>query len=85
MAILPLCRGSGSSGHVRLARPRERHEPCQEITGPLNANLNLPDWFQTQTGNPNGVENELMAYIHQPMLIPLHNQACRSDPGPTAR
>lgn len=85
LAILPLCRGSGTStgafgwldlvGGMNLA---------QEITGPINATINLPDWFQTQTGNPNGVDNELSAYIHKPVLIPLHNQACRLDPGNTS-
>jgi len=85
MAILPLCRGSGSStgtfGWLDLVPGMNL---AQEITGPLNADLDLPDWFQTQTGNPNSVEDELKAYIHQPVLIPLHNQACRVDPGPTA-
>ena len=41
----------------------------------------IPDWFQTQSGNPNSVDDEISAYIHQPVLIPLNNGACRIDPG----
>src|SRR4029079_6271120 len=67
MAILPLCRGSGTStgtfGWLDLVAGMSL---AQEITGPLNADLDLPDWFQTQTGNPNSVEDEVKAYIHQP-------------------
>jgi Flp pilus assembly protein TadG len=85
MAILPLCRGSGTStgtfGWLDLVSGMNL---AQEITGPLDADIDLPDWFQAQTGNPNSVEDELEAYIHQPVLIPLHNQACRIDPGDTA-
>ena len=57
---------------------------AQEITGPLTQTVDIPDWFQTQTGNPNSVEDELEAYIHVPVLIPLHNGACREDPGATS-
>lgn len=84
MAILPLCRGSGTStgafGWLDLVPGMNL---SQEITGPLNTTVDIPDWFQTQTGNPNGVENELLAWVHKPVLIPLHNQACRIDPGAT--
>lgn len=84
LAILPLCRGSGTStGTFGWLDLMAGMNLAQEITGPLNVTLDLPDWFQAQTGNPNGVENELMAYIHKPVLIPLHNQACRQDPGPS--
>ena len=54
---------------------------AQEITGPINTTIDIPDWFQTQPGNPNSVEDELEAYIHKPVLIPLNNGACRVDPG----
>ncbi len=84
MAILPLCKGAGESsgafGWLDLAAGMNL---SQEITGPLNTTLDLPDWFQTQPGNPNSVQSELMAYWHQPVLIPLYNQACREDPGDT--
>jgi len=83
LAILPLCRGSGEStgafGWLDLVAGMNL---AQEITGPINVTIDLPDWFRTQTGNPNGVENELLQYVHKPVLIPLHNQACRNDPGP---
>ena len=85
LAILPLCRGSGTStgafGWLDLVAGQNL---AQEITGPLNTTVDLPDWFQTQTGNPNGVENELLAWVHKPVLIPLHNQACQIDPGASA-
>jgi hypothetical protein len=85
LAILPLCRGSGSStgtfGWLDLVAGQNL---AQEITGPLNAAIDVPDWFQATTGNPNSVEGELLAYVHKPVLIPLHNQACRIDPGATA-
>jgi hypothetical protein len=82
-AILPLCKsannGSGAFGWLDL-------DPGipnlgQEITGPLTVTVDIPDWFQTQSGNPNSVEAELNAYLHQRVLIPLNNGACRVDPG----
>jgi hypothetical protein len=84
MAILPLCRGSGEStgtfGWLDLVPGMNLAE---EIEGPLNIVVDLPDWFQTQPGNPNNVEGEILEYWHEPVLIPLHNQACREDPGDT--
>lgn len=83
MAILPLCKassgGSGAFGWLDL-------DPgianlAGEITGPLTVTVDIPDWFQTQAGNPNSVDGELSAYIRQPVLIPLNNGACRIDPG----
>ena len=85
MAILPLCKsasgGSGAFGWLDLAPGMNLG---QEITGPLNMTVNLPDWFQTQPGNPNSVEGELSAYIRKTVLLPLNNGACREDPGATA-
>lgn len=85
MAILPLCRstsgGSGAFGWLDLAAGMNL---AQEINGPLNTTVNIPDWFQTQPGNPNSVENELLQYYRKPVLIPLNNGACREDPGNTA-
>ena len=82
-AILPLCKSSGTSsgtfGWLDLAPGMNL---ADEIEGPLNITVDLPDWFQTQTGNPNSVDDELSAWIHKPVLIPLHNGACRVDPGP---
>jgi Putative Flp pilus-assembly TadE/G-like len=84
MAILPLCKGSGlSSGAFGWLDLEAGMNLADEITGPLNTTINLPDWFQTQTGNPNSVDDELSAYIGQTVLIPLYNQACREDPGDT--
>ncbi len=54
---------------------------ADEIEGPLNTTIDLPDWFQTQTGNANSVEDELLQHWRQPVLIPLYNQTCRQDPG----
>lgn len=84
-AILPLCRGSGtSSGTFGWLDLVPSMNLADEITGPLNTTIDLPDWFQTQTGNPNSVDDELSFWIHKPVLIPLHNAACRVDPGATA-
>ena len=84
LSILPLCRASGdSSGTFGWLDLNAGMNLAQEIEGPLNDAVNLPDWFQTQTGNVNSVEDELEAYIHQPVLIPLYDQACREDPGDT--
>lgn len=84
-AILPLCRGSGtSSGTFGWLDLTPGMNLAQEIEGPLNITVDLPDWFQTQTGNPNSVDDELSFWIHKPVLIPLHNGACRVDPGATA-
>lgn len=83
MAILPLCRsasgGSGAFGWLDLD-PSIPNLPG-EIDGPLNTAVNIPDWFQTQPGNPNSVEDELLEYYREPVLIPLNNGACRTDPG----
>lgn len=85
MAILPLCRsasgGSGAFGWLDLAPGMNLSE---EIAGPLDIVVNVPDWFQTQPGSPNSVEGELAEYIHESVLIPLNNGACLEDPGDTA-
>lgn len=82
MAILPFCKsasgGSGAFGKLDLA-PGMNFP--QEITGPINVTINLPDWFQTQAGNVESVDAELSAWIHKPILIPLNNGACRMNPG----
>ena len=83
LAILPLCKsrrgGSGAFGWLDLD-PGIPNLPG-EIEGPLTTPVDIPDWFQTQSGNPNSVDDEISAYIHQPVLIPLNNGACRMDPG----
>jgi hypothetical protein len=83
LAILPLCKsasnGSGAFGWLDLD-PLIPNLPG-EITGPLQTEVDIPDWFQTQSGNPNSVEDELNAYLHERVLIPLNNGACRVDPG----
>ena len=82
-AILPLCKsasnGSGAFGWLDL-------DPgipnlAGEINGPLTTEVDIPDWFQTQAGNPNSVDGEISQYIGQRVLIPLNNGACRVDPG----
>lgn len=83
-AILPLCKSSGGSGAFGwLDLSPTIPNLAGEITGPLDVTVDLPDWFHAQTGNPNSVEDELLAYYHQPVLIPLYNQACKVDPGDT--
>ncbi|HET7495971.1 MAG TPA: Tad domain-containing protein [Candidatus Limnocylindrales bacterium] len=83
MAILPLCKsssgGSGAYGWLDLD-PNIPNLPG-EINGPLTVTVNIPDWFRTQPGNPNSVEDELLQYYRQPVLIPLNNGACRINPG----
>jgi Flp pilus assembly protein TadG len=82
LAILSLCRApDGSSGAFGWLDLAAGMNLADEIIGPLNRTVDLPDWIQTQPGNPNAVEDELETYIHQPVLIPLHNGACREDPG----
>jgi hypothetical protein len=82
-AILPLCKNasnaSGAFGWLDLD-PNIPNLPG-EINGPLTIAVDVPDWFQTQSGNPNGVDNEISQYIHQRVLLPLNNGACRVDPG----
>jgi len=82
MAILPFCKsssgGSGAFGKLDLAPGMNF---AQEIVGPINVTINLPGWFQTQAGNVASVDGELSAWIHQPILIPLNNGACRVNPG----
>ena len=85
MAILPFCAsssgGSGAFGKLDLVPSMNFPE---EITGPINATIPIPDWFQTQPGNVESVDSEISAYIHEPVLIPLNNGACRVDPGTPA-
>jgi len=83
MAILPLCKGAGESTGAFGWLDLDPDIPnlAGEIDGPLTATVNIPDWFQTQPGNPNSVDDEISQYIRQPVLIPLHNQACQEDPG----
>lgn len=87
MAILPLCRsasgGAGAFGWLDLD-PTPGTNLAREIEGPLNITVNLPDWFQTQSGNPNNVDDELSAYIRKFVMLPLNNGACGVDPGNTA-
>jgi hypothetical protein len=82
MAILPFCKssslGSGAFGKLDLAPGMNFAE---EITGPVDVPINLPDWYQTQAGNISSVDAELSAWIHKPILIPLNNGACRVNPG----
>jgi hypothetical protein len=85
MAILPFCRsasgGSGAFGKLDLTPGMNF---AQEIVGPINVTINLPDWFQTQAGNVASVDGELSAWIDKPILLPLNNGACRVDPGAVA-
>ena len=85
LAILPLCKsssgGSGAFGWLDLDPGISNL--AGEIEGPLTQPVKIPDWFQTQPGNPNSVDDEISEYIHQPVLIPLNNGACRIDPGAT--
>ncbi len=86
MAILPLCKsssgGSGAFGWLDL----DPNIPnlAGEINGPLTTAVNIPDWFQTQPGNPNSVDDEISQYIGSTILIPLNNGACRVNPAPSA-
>jgi hypothetical protein len=81
--ILPLCKdasgGSGAFGWLDLD-PGIPNLPG-EINGPLTVPVDIPDWFQTQSGNPNSVDDEISQYLHTTILIPLNNGACRVDPG----
>ena len=82
MAILPLCKEEGgSSGTFGWLDLDPTLNLAGEINGPITTTVSIPDWFQAQTGNPNSVEAELLQYVHQPVLIPLYNQACKEDPG----
>jgi hypothetical protein len=81
-AILPFCKSSsgGSGAFGKLDLDPGMNFP-DEITGPINTTINLPDWYQTQPGNIESVDVELSAWIHQPILVPLNNGACRVNPG----
>lgn len=84
MVNVALCtNASGSVGWLDL---RSGLNLQQEISTPYPGQLNLPDWFQTKTGNVNSVQNELDAYNGKVVLIPLWTDLCRSYPGsPTAQ
>ena len=66
MAILPFCKsssgGSGAFGKLDLAPGMNF---AQEVVGPINVTINLPDWFQTQPGNVSNVDAELTAWQPQ--------------------
>jgi hypothetical protein len=83
MVILPLCKsasnGSGAFGWLDLDPGLSNL--AKEIEGPLTVPVDIPDWFQTQAGNPNSVDGEISYYIDKRVLLPLNNGACRVDPG----
>jgi hypothetical protein len=87
-AILPLCKGTGDDsiggtfGYLDL--DPNIHTVSGEITGPLTVNVDIPDWYQTQTGNLNSTETALLQYLHTTVLIPLYNGVCDVDPGATS-
>lgn len=79
MAILPLCKlNPGSVGWLDL---QPGSNLAREISDPPNRTFDLPDWFQTQPGNANSVEDELNAYSNSPVLLPMFTETCRIDPG----
>jgi hypothetical protein len=82
LAILSLCKQSGTAAGAFgwLDLSPDIPNLAGEIEGPLDLEIYLPDWFQTQPGNPNSVEDELLAYVHEPVLIPLYDGVCRVEP-----
>ncbi len=53
MAMLPLCRGSGEgTGAFGWLDLEDHMNLVDEIEGPLNTTINLPDWFNGQIRQP---------------------------------
>lgn len=81
MAILPLCKlDPGSVGWLDLD-PTPGTNLQEEISQPPNRTYDLPDYFQTTTGNPNSAEDEINDYAGGPILLPMFTETCRIDPG----
>jgi hypothetical protein len=78
MSIVPLCvTGSGDFSWLDLGPANLQ----QEILDPSGLTFWLPDWLQTQTGNPNSAEDEINTYRNSFVLIPMWDGICRIDPG----
>ena len=74
-SIVPLCKnGPGSVGWLQWPCETQNGTPglIDEITSPCNANLTLPVWIDTYTGNTNdpAVEAALNAYHDQLVWLP---------------
>lgn len=80
VSVLPLCiTGSGDFSWLDLGGGNL----ANQIEDPSNQDFWIPDWIQTQTGNPNSLEvqNAINAYIDQIVQVPMWQAVCRNDPG----
>jgi hypothetical protein len=78
MSVLPLCiTGSGDFSWLDLGPDNLQ----QEILNPSGQTFLIPDWLQTQTGNPNSAEGEINTYRNMTVLLPMWQGICGEDPG----
>jgi hypothetical protein len=78
MSVLPLCiTASGDFSWLDLGPDNLQ----QEILNPAGQEFSIPDWLQTQPGNPNSAEGEINTYRDVVVLIPMWQGLCGSDPG----
>lgn len=87
--ILTLCKnGPGAVGWLDFPDSVAKNL-SQQITNPQQGEVVLPEWFQTQPGNPNNLDTELSEYwgntvgtfepgLDQVVLIPMFDGTCFS-------
>jgi hypothetical protein len=84
MATVPLCTtavghalNEGSVGWLDLGPGNL----AAEILSPPVSLFSLPTWLHTQTGNSNGVQNEVdMSLVGKVILIPMFDGTCKVEP-----
>lgn len=78
MSVLPLCiTGSGDFSWLDLGSGNLQ----QQILNPSGMDFLIPDWIQTQPGNPNSAEVEINTYRNKTVLLPMWQGICGEDPG----
>jgi hypothetical protein len=81
--VVPLCSsGPGNVGWIDWEPPAGGTSELRDaILTPSNPALDWPNWFQvTQTGGPDGVEDEMRTWDGQRVQIPLFDNTCDDTP-----
>ena len=83
--IIPLCGlNAGSLGWIDWSPPSGgSSELAGELCAPNPPDISLPDWFYvTSTGNTNAenVQTCFEQWLNKPILIPLFDDWCRTEP-----
>jgi hypothetical protein len=78
LSVLPLClTASGDFSWLDLGPDNLQ----QEILNPGGQQFLIPEWIQTQPGNPNSADTEINTYRGMVVLVPMWQALCGNDPG----